>query len=213
MRRRTSGITLIEVLLVIAVMAIVAGLVLPGSNPSLRDQLVAAGRIVASDLDYARSLAVSYGSPSRVTFEMSDNRYYIERLGPGGIAQPLPTAALGDAGGSSTRQMIDLDNLPRIGAPPQLAALRSFGSAVALQNPSAPAVPLEFGRAGQITSGKPLFVWLSAGAGSAARYLVVWIDPVTGLAEVDAESYCAAPPGDESYWGAYLAAKAEEYEW
>ncbi len=213
MRRRTSGITLIEVLLVIAVMAILAGLVLPGSNPSLRDQLVAAGRIVASDLGYARSLAVSYGNPSRVTFEMKDNRYYIERLGPGGIPQSLPTAALGDAGGSSTRLVVDLDNLPCVGSPPRLAALRSYGSAVAMQTPSAPAVPLEFGRVGQITSGKPLFVWLSAGAGSAARYLVIWVDPVTGLAEIDAESCSAASPADESYWGAYLAAKAEEYEW
>ena len=59
LRRPSDGFSLIELLLVISIMAIVAGLVLPSASPATHDQLLSAARIIASVLAYARSLAVT----------------------------------------------------------------------------------------------------------------------------------------------------------
>ena len=70
-RRPTAGLTLIELLIVVAVMGILAGLVLPSSNPSLHDQLRSAAQILAGDLAYGRSLAVTHNSRYQFTFDLT----------------------------------------------------------------------------------------------------------------------------------------------
>ncbi len=97
--RKSAAFTLIEVLLVVVLMAILAGLVLPNSNPSIHDQLASAARILTGDLAYARSLAVTYGNTCQVTFDFDANQYVLHHSR---VDTPFRNAADGAARGPGT---------------------------------------------------------------------------------------------------------------
>ncbi|HMC11000.1 MAG TPA: prepilin-type N-terminal cleavage/methylation domain-containing protein, partial [Pirellulaceae bacterium] len=63
---RRRGLTLIELLLTIAVLAILAAVLIPQLSGDLPERLSAASQIVSADLDYARSLAVSNNTSYRI---------------------------------------------------------------------------------------------------------------------------------------------------
>src|SRR5687767_2609849 len=69
-----AGLTLVEMLLTIAVLAILAAVLIPQISSDIPERLDAGAQVVASDLDYARSLAVANDSKYRVAFEPLSNR-------------------------------------------------------------------------------------------------------------------------------------------
>lgn len=176
--RRAAAFTLLELLLVLAVVGVLIGVAMPRSEPTLNEQIRAAGRIIAVELAYARSLAVSNNSQYRITFDVRDNRCVLEHSGTNAALNVLPRTAFHGLGDSPTQYVVDLAELPTLGMP-----VRLYGAAygtTSLQYTTT----VEFGPMGETTRSSPTMVWLTNGRSDGARYIGLTIDPVTGLVEV-----------------------------
>jgi prepilin-type N-terminal cleavage/methylation domain-containing protein len=177
-RPAPAGFSLIEILIVIALMGILAAVVLPSSNPTIHDQLHSAAQIMATDLAYARSLAVTQGSTYKITFEADNNRYVLSHSGSNPALDRLPPSPFRNPDDPPERHVVDLDEIPHLGPPVEIVTVLTGNSA------SQPTGEIEFGPLGETTATAPTAVWLSAGAGSARRYIVLYVDPVTGLTAI-----------------------------
>ncbi|HEY1707122.1 MAG TPA: GspH/FimT family pseudopilin [Rhizomicrobium sp.] len=99
---RQAGYTLLELLVVLAIVGLISGAVLPmfaASRPGL--QARAAARAIAQDFRTARQAAISSGAKTRVVMNRAANRYAIlpdgpARVLPKGIAFSVQTAGSGD---------------------------------------------------------------------------------------------------------------------
>lgn len=188
-RVRQRAFTLIELLIVLSLMAMLAGLVLPKTAATLEDQLQSMAQTMAADLAYARSLAVTNNSRYRVTFQFSENRYVLEHAGSDPTLQTLPASAFRNPSDPPDKYIVDLDELPQLGVPVRIVAAATYGSSIA------PASRVEFGPLGDTAATSFTLIWLGAGTGAARRYYVIAIHPVTGLVLADPRlGFTASPP-------------------
>ena len=75
---RTSAFTLIELMIVIVIIGIAAGLVLPGFQQSTDTQLRAAAQILVADLEYAQTESRVHGDDLRlVVFDPAAGSYFL----------------------------------------------------------------------------------------------------------------------------------------
>ncbi len=72
-----SGFTIIEVILVVLIIGIAAAVVVPMASSAGGMQLRAAVNMVAADLEYAKSMAISRGQPYSVVFDKTTETYRI----------------------------------------------------------------------------------------------------------------------------------------
>ena len=187
-RRPSAGLTLIELLTVIALMGILAALILPKSTTSLYDQLRATGQVLRTDLAYARSLALTNNSTYRIRFDRSQNQYTLEHSGTKAALDVLPDSPFAAPGDPSDRYVVDLDELPHVGAGTRLVTAYCAGS-----NPQQ-VLDVEFGPLGESTQTDPTVIWLAAGADADTRYLSLTVNPVTGLIDVAFHGAEGPPP-------------------
>lgn len=178
--------SLIELLLVISIMAIVAGLVLPNSNPSIHERLQSAARIVSGDLAYARSLAVTHNSTYRVDFDLEENCYVLSHSGSDASLDTLPDSPWRDPDDPPHEHVVALEELPHLGTGVRIAAVAEG------ENTFSRVSYVEFGPLGETTRSAQTVIWLAAGGGTARRYLLMTVNPVTGLTSIG--PFTAAPP-------------------
>lgn len=178
-RSAQSGFSLIELLIVVALLAMAAGVILPSTNPSLRDQLESTAEVIAGDIAFTRSLAVANNTSYRITFDLPQNRYVIEHSGTNPAFDALPRSPFAMPGDPATQHIIRLANLPNLGSAARLLGARALGTS------SQPVTDVEFGPLGETTRAEETQIWLAAGSGQVARYLSVRINPVTGLTWID----------------------------
>ncbi len=185
-----SAVTLIEILLVVAIMAILAGLVIPNANPSIVEQLRSAAGILAADLAYARSQAVTYGSEFRVTFSTSDGQYEIEHVGTNTSLDDILENPFADDSTPAGQYVVVLSELPSLGPQIRLATVCTID---ADGTPQQPISDVTFGPLGETARSLDTRIWLAAGSGTGARTVTVHINAVTGLATVEPPGVHAMP--------------------
>lgn len=172
--RPSAGFSLLELLLVLAIVAILAAVALPDFQPAAVEQLRSTARIVAADLAFARSLAVSNNSTYKIEFSIAENRYVLSHSGTKSGLNQLPASPYSSPGDVPERHVVDLDELPRTGPLVRLAA-------VAAGTPPVAAADVEFGPLGQTIRSEATRIWLTAGSGGRARYLKLEVNPTTGM--------------------------------
>jgi prepilin-type N-terminal cleavage/methylation domain-containing protein len=77
-----GGFTMVEIVIVIVVIGIAALLAIPMMSSAASLQIRSAANMVAADLEYAKSMAISRGQNYSVTFDTSADSYTI--VGPDG---------------------------------------------------------------------------------------------------------------------------------
>jgi prepilin-type N-terminal cleavage/methylation domain-containing protein len=82
LRTAGGGFTMVEIVIVIVVIGIAALLAIPMMSSAASLQIRSAGNMVAADLEYAKSMAISRGQNYSVTFDTSADSYTI--VGPDG---------------------------------------------------------------------------------------------------------------------------------
>lgn len=185
-RSARRAFTLIELMLVVALLGIIAGLILPSFQPAVSDQLVSTARTVASDIMYCRDLAVGNSSRYTLTFDLAQNQYSLAHSGAPSSLDDLPANPFATTASTSSRQFFDLDELPHLGPPVRIVAVQSVGSTTQSVR------KLELGPLGQTTRSVPTRVWLACGSGDEQLYIYLQVDPVTGLVD-PGELQSAAP--------------------
>jgi len=174
-----SAFSLIEVMVVLTILGILAGLAIPYLASTSIDQLQSVAEVVVADVDYARNLAISNGSEYRLTFEPASNRYQLTHSGTNTLLHALPTSPFKSPGDTSAQQTTRLDHLPiGAGVVQLLGAKRATGSTTELTE-------VTFTAVGSTSIPEPTLIWLTAGQGSTRRYIAVRVNPATGIAEID----------------------------
>ena len=194
-RRASAAFTLLELLLVVAIVGILVGVLLPSMQPAIYDQLRSTAQIVATDLAYARSLAVANNSNYRITLELDANRYVLKHSGANAALNQLPNSPFSSPNDPADQHIVDLDDLPHTGPTVRLAAVATSGTT--MQSVS----DVGFGPLGQTTNTDqttrvdPTTIWLMAGGGNDKKYMTLIVNPVTGLAQTGAYSSVGPPAG------------------
>jgi type II secretory pathway pseudopilin PulG len=173
-----SAVTLVELLLTLAVLAILAGVLIPQLSGDIPERLSAGSQILSADLDYARSLAVANNTSYRVTFDVSNNHYDLRHSGANTVFNTLPRSPFRQTDDPVNLQTTKLSKLPLPEPGVRLAAV------VQMAGTPVSAMTLEFNELGGTVSTSTTVIWLSCGRGNLKRYCSVHVDPITGLVSI-----------------------------
>ena len=86
--------TMIELLVVVAILAIAAAIVVPMASSAGSMQLRAAVNMVAADLEYAKSMSISRGRRYAVVFDKTTETYRVTDASGTTISHPVKTGFL-----------------------------------------------------------------------------------------------------------------------
>lgn len=181
-RRRHAALTLLELLMVIAIVGILVGVMLPSMKPAVYDQLRSTAQIVATDLAYARSLAIANNSKYTVTFNVNANQYTLKHTTDGSSLDNLPASPFSSSSDTLKEHHVALAELPHVGPTVRLAAVATVNSSGAIINNID---NVEFDRLGQTTRTDITKIWLTAGVGGDQRYIAMIVNPVTGMTTIE----------------------------
>ncbi len=195
MSRRPAGYSLMELLIVIAIVGVLVGAAIGSASAGIGERLRSAAELVAGDLAYCRSLAVTHNSQYLATFEPAQNRYVITHSGTDAALDTLPKSVFTDYDDPADAHDVDLDELPIISGEVRLAGARTAGTT------PANVTTIEFGPLGQTTRTDRTVLWLMTGAGDSRRFIPISVDPITGLTTIGEVQ--SSPPG-----GLVIAAEA-----
>ncbi len=88
-RRRGFGFTLVELLIVVVILSIVALTAIPMMSSAASIQIRSAGNMIAADVEYARSMAISRGQYFSVEFDKNADSYRIVDQNSNVIPHPV----------------------------------------------------------------------------------------------------------------------------
>ena len=181
-RRRLSrprrGLTLVEILITVAILGILAAAIIPQFGATAPDQVRGAAQIVAADMEYARSLAISNSSTYLITFSESRNSYTLTHSGTNTSLDDLPDNPFRRPSDDPKSLIVLLSDFPHVGSSVTIAA-------IVTDEPAPQAVTsIEFDTLGQTSRKQPTLIWLSSKAGAEEIYLPIEINPVTGMTTI-----------------------------
>ena len=85
----SRGFTLVELLIVIAIITIAALTAIPMMSSAASVQIRSAANMLTADLEYAKSMAISRGQNFSVVFDKDTEKYWIEDQNGNVIAHPV----------------------------------------------------------------------------------------------------------------------------
>jgi prepilin-type N-terminal cleavage/methylation domain-containing protein len=88
-KNHTRGFTLVEIMIVVVIIVIAAMTVVPMFSSAASIQIGSAANVIAADLEYAKSMAISRGQDFSVVFDKTSERYQIEDQDGAVIAHPV----------------------------------------------------------------------------------------------------------------------------
>lgn len=176
--RAARGLTLIEMIMTIVILAVLAALLLPQLGAEIPDQLQAGAEIVASDIEYVRSLAVVNNSRYRITFDPDASSYYFEHTGTNTLLEVLPASPFRNPDDPPDRQTTDLAALPIAQPAVRLVVVVADGA-----TPSE-VTDLEFNQLGATARTATTVLWMACGGADQERFIPISVNPVTGLVEL-----------------------------
>lgn len=92
-RSKRFGFTLVEMMVVMVILAIAAAVVIPLAMDSTSTQALAAARMVAADLQYAQSAAITFQMPITMTFSTSNESYTLKDPNGTTLTHPVQRSA------------------------------------------------------------------------------------------------------------------------
>jgi prepilin-type N-terminal cleavage/methylation domain-containing protein len=176
------GLTLVELLITITIIAILAAVAIPSLEPGKSDTLSSAAQIVQSDLAYGRSLAIAHGTPYRFTFELTGNRYVLTHAGTNPDFDDLPEHPYKSSDDTSRTQSTRLAELPFTMNPIRIVAVQTITSAGVIRSTDR----IEFNALGATASADRSRIWLGVGSGTQALYLPIEVDAASGVTSLGA---------------------------
>lgn len=187
--RRLRGFSLVEMLVVILILAILATFALPLVGTNVHERLDAASEVLVSDLELARSLAVSNASSYRVTFDTTAFTYSLKHVGGNPALDVLPASPFHHASDGGKTLTAEFDDFPQLDGDVQLIAAHLN------QSPPVDVTDVVFNHLGSTTRPDETVLWLASGRGEDRRYLSVVINPTTGMAEPKPPAQKTKPTG------------------
>jgi len=193
-RKAPRGLSLVEILLVVAILGLVAGATIPLFQPSLASELESAARVVSADFQRARQLAVANNSKYKLVFASDGSGYYLRHSGANASLNSLPSWPYRQASDPADRQTTLLTRLPG------LADIDLIGAVRIVSSTREPVDDIEFDPNGATTRAEVTEIWLAAGNGAARRYVPITVNPVTGMTEIG-EIAATVPIADDGGGG------------
>ena len=89
LKAASGGFTLIEIVIVVVIVAIAAMMAIPIISSATSFQIRSAANIIAADLEYAKTIAISKGQNFSVVFDKTTESYRIEDQAGAVIAHPV----------------------------------------------------------------------------------------------------------------------------
>lgn len=127
--RPGRGFTVIEILIVLVIITIAALTAVPMMSSASSIQIRSASSMIAADLEYAKSMAISRGRNYSVMFDQNADSYWIEDM-DGVIPHPVKKGFnyLVDFRGDSRLNRVDITGASFSGGSPPAVTFNSMGS-------------------------------------------------------------------------------------
>lgn len=167
-------------MIVVAIFAALAGLAVTFSEPSPAARLQLTADMLAADLERAQELALSRGSPHRVTFEGMKRRFVLKHVGTNAAFNDLPKYVQTRSSEAKTQATYALDERSAYGKYVSIAAFEPASIYVPDQ------FPVQFAADGSLADGRTATIWLRATDNGRTAFLPVRIYAVTGVVSVGA---------------------------
>lgn len=178
MRRRSRGFSLIEILVVVAIFAALAGMAVTLSEPSPSARLQLTADMLAADLERVQELALSRGSPHRVTFDGAERRFVVKHVGTSGTFDNLPKYVQTRPSEVRTQATYAFEERSAYGKYVTIAAFEPANLYVADK------FPVQFAADGSLADGRTATIWLKSIDNGKTTFLPVRIYAVTGVVSV-----------------------------